>query len=157
MLRIICLHVVPKKIVSNKGTQFTSKFWKRLHEALYTQLCFSYAYHPQTDGQTERVNQILEDMLRACALQYGRSWYTSLSYVEFSYNNNYQESLNIAHLRCYMVVGAEPYCFGVRLVNGRFSDPAYFKRSRSKFVWLGRTCELHNQGRRVMLIIEEEN
>jgi hypothetical protein len=66
-----------------------------LHEAIGTQLRFSSAYHPQTDGQAERVNQILEDMLRACALQYGRSWDKSLSYVEFSYNNSYQESLKM--------------------------------------------------------------
>jgi hypothetical protein len=59
-------------------------------------LCFSFAYHPQTNGQTERVNQILEDMLRACALQYGISWDRSLSYAEFSYNNSYQESLKMA-------------------------------------------------------------
>jgi hypothetical protein len=63
---------------------------------LDTQLRFSSAYHPQTDGQTERVNQILEDMLRACALQYGRSWDKSLLYGEFSYNNSYQESLKMA-------------------------------------------------------------
>jgi hypothetical protein len=68
MSRIVCLHGVPKKIVSDRGTQFTSRFWERLHETLDTQLCFSSVYHPQTDGQTERVNQILEDMLRACAL-----------------------------------------------------------------------------------------
>jgi hypothetical protein len=67
-----------------------------LHEALHTQLCFSSAYHPQTDGQIERVNQILEDILRACALRYGRSWDKSLSYAEFSYNNSYQESLKMA-------------------------------------------------------------
>jgi transposase InsO family protein len=86
----------PKKIVSDRGTQFTSKSWERLHETLDTQLCFSSAYHPQTDGQTKRVNQILEDTLRACALQYGRSWDKSLLYAEFSYNNNYQESLKMA-------------------------------------------------------------
>jgi hypothetical protein len=67
-----------------------------LHEALDTQLRFSFAYHPETDGQTERVNQILGDMLRACALQYGRSWDKSLSYAKFSYNNSYQESLKMA-------------------------------------------------------------
>jgi transposase InsO family protein len=96
MSRIVCLHGVPKKIVSDRGTQFTSRFWERLHEALDTQLHFSSAYHPQTDGQTKRVNQILEDMLRACALQYGRSWDNSLSYAEFSYNNSYQESLKMS-------------------------------------------------------------
>jgi hypothetical protein len=96
MSRIVYLHRVLKKIVSDRGTQFTSRFWERLHEALDTQLHFSSAYHPQTDGQTERVNQILEDMLRICALQYGRRWDKSLSYTEFSYNNSYQESLKMA-------------------------------------------------------------
>jgi transposase InsO family protein len=75
--------------VSDRGTQFTSKFWERLHETLDIQLHFSSAYHPQTDGQTKRVNQILGDMLRACALQYVRSWDKSLPYVEFFYNNSY--------------------------------------------------------------------
>jgi hypothetical protein len=57
--RIVCLHEVPKKIVSDRETQFTSRFWERLHEALDTQLRFNSAYHPQTDEQSERVNQIL--------------------------------------------------------------------------------------------------
>jgi transposase InsO family protein len=96
MLRIVCLHGVPNKIVSDRGTQFTLKFWERLHETLDTQLCFSSAYHPQTYGRTERVNQILQDMLRACALHYGRSWDTCLPYVQFSNNNSYQESLKVA-------------------------------------------------------------
>jgi hypothetical protein len=94
--RIVCLYGVPKKILSYRGTQFTLKFWDRLHETLDTQLLFSSAYHNQTDGQTKRVNQILEDMLRACALQYERSWDKCLPYVEFSYNNSYQESLKMA-------------------------------------------------------------
>jgi hypothetical protein len=61
-----------------------------------TKLNFSSAYHPQTDGQTERTNQILEDMLRACTLKYGKSWNKSLPYAEFSYNNSYQASIDIA-------------------------------------------------------------
>jgi hypothetical protein len=81
MSRIVCLHGVLKKIMSDRGTQFTSKFWERL--------CFSSTYHPQTDGQTERVNQILEDMLRAYALQYRRSLDKRLAYAKFSYNNSY--------------------------------------------------------------------
>jgi len=87
---IVCLHGVPKKIVSHRGTQFTSHFWKAVHDSLGTKLNFSTAYHPQTDGQTEGINQILEDILRACAFQYGTSWDKSLSYAEFSYNNSYQ-------------------------------------------------------------------
>jgi hypothetical protein len=95
MSRIVCLYGVPKKIVFDRGIQFISKFLERLHETLDTQLRLSSTYHPQTDGQTERFNQILEDMLRACVLQYGRSWDKSLLYVEFSYNNSYQESLKM--------------------------------------------------------------
>jgi hypothetical protein len=73
MARIVCLHGVPKMIVSDRGTHFTSRFWKRLHESMDTKLNFSLAYHPQTDGQMERTNQVLEDMLRACALKHVRS------------------------------------------------------------------------------------
>jgi hypothetical protein len=91
--RIVCLHGVPKKIVSDRGTQFTSKFWEKLHESMDTKLNFSSAYHPQTDGQTKRVNQILKDMLRACALRDNQSWDKCLSYDGFSYNNSYQESI----------------------------------------------------------------
>jgi hypothetical protein len=61
-----------------------------------TKLNFSSAYHPQTDGQTERINQILEDMLRACALKNSGSWDKSLSYAEFAYNNSYQSSIKMA-------------------------------------------------------------
>jgi hypothetical protein len=96
MSRIVCLHGVPKKIVLDRGSQFTSKFWEKLHESMDTRLNFSSAYHPQADGQTERTNQILEDMLRACALMYEKSWDKSLPYAEFSYNNSYQVSIKMA-------------------------------------------------------------
>jgi transposase InsO family protein len=92
----VCLHGVPKKIVSDRGSQFTSRFWKSLHESMDTKLNFSSAYHPQTDDQTERTNQVLEDMLRACALKHGGSWDKSLPYAEFSYNNSHQASLKMS-------------------------------------------------------------
>jgi hypothetical protein len=93
---IVKLHGVPSRIVSDRGTQFTSRFWKSLHKSMGTKLDFSSAYHPQTDGQTERVNQILEDMLRAFVLTYDKNWEQSLSYAEFSYNNGYQASLGMS-------------------------------------------------------------
>jgi hypothetical protein len=76
-----------------------------------TKLNFSSAYHPQTDGQTERTNQILEDMLRACALEYGKSWDKSLPYAKFSYNNSYQARWHPLKLCTDGSVG--PHCFGV--------------------------------------------
>jgi transposase InsO family protein len=91
----VCLHGVPKKVVSDRGTQFTSKFWEKLHESMDTKLNFSLAYHPQTDGKTERVNKILEDMLRAYAQKDNQSWDKCLSYAKFSYNNNDQESIKM--------------------------------------------------------------
>ncbi|KAA3473967.1 Gag protease polyprotein [Gossypium australe] len=63
---IVRLHGVPLSIVSDRDLRFTSRFWKKVHEALGTKLHFSTAFHPQTDGQSERVIQILEDMLRCC-------------------------------------------------------------------------------------------
>jgi hypothetical protein len=96
MAQIVCLHGVPKKTVSDRGSQFTSRFWQKLHEGLDTQLNFSSAYHPQTDGQIERTNQVLEDMLRASALKHGGIWDKSLPNAEFSYNNSYQASLKMS-------------------------------------------------------------
>jgi hypothetical protein len=96
MARIVSLHGVPKKIILDRGSQFTSRFWKSFHENMDTKLNSSLAYQPQTDGQTKRANQVLEDMLRACALQHGSSWDKSLPYAEFSYNNSYQANLKMS-------------------------------------------------------------
>ena len=95
MDRILCLHGVPKTIISYRGTQFVARFLEQLHACLGTHLIRSSAYHPQTDGQTERINQILEDMLRACVLTYPQKWDQCLPLAEFSYNNSYQESIKM--------------------------------------------------------------
>jgi transposase InsO family protein len=92
---MVSLHGVQKKIVSDRGSQFTTRFWKSFHENMDAKLNFSSAYHPQTDVQTERTNQVLEDMLRAYTLQHGSSWDKSLPYAEFSYNNSYQASEDV--------------------------------------------------------------
>jgi transposase InsO family protein len=92
---ILRLHGAPKSIVSDRGPQFVSKFWQSFHKLMGTTLNYSTAFHPQTDGQTERVNQVLKDMLRACALTYGTDWESSLPFAEFSYNNSFQASLRM--------------------------------------------------------------
>jgi hypothetical protein len=94
--RILSLHGVPKTIVSDRGSQFVAKFWEALHKSLGTKLLHSSAYHPQTSGQTERINQVLEDMLRACVLDFSPKWDECLPLAEFSYNNSYQESIKMA-------------------------------------------------------------
>jgi hypothetical protein len=94
--QIVRLHGIPRTIVSDRGASFVARFWEQLQKSFGTHVIRSSAYHPQTDGQTERVNQILEDMLRACVLHYRKNWDKCLSLAEFSYNNSYQSSLKMA-------------------------------------------------------------
>ncbi|GKE69176.1 reverse transcriptase domain-containing protein [Tanacetum coccineum] len=90
---IVARHGVPIPIISNRDSRFTSRFWQSMQEALGTRLDMSTAYYPQTDGQSERTIQTLEDMLRACVLDFGGSWDVHLPLVEFSYNNSYHSSV----------------------------------------------------------------
>ncbi|WVZ93795.1 LOW QUALITY PROTEIN: hypothetical protein U9M48_039750 [Paspalum notatum var. saurae] len=94
--RIVSLHGIPRTITSDRGSLFVSRFWEQLQDALGTNLIRSSTYHPQTSGQVERVNQILEDMLRTCALTYSTKWDECLPLAEFAYNNSYQKSLEMA-------------------------------------------------------------
>jgi hypothetical protein len=75
---------------------FVTHFWEQLHDCLGTHLIYNSTYHPQSDGQTERVNQIIKDMLCACVLNDGPKWDQHLPLAEFSYNKNYQESIKIS-------------------------------------------------------------
>ncbi|GJV60941.1 putative reverse transcriptase domain-containing protein, partial [Tanacetum coccineum] len=93
---IVARHGMPISIISDRDSCFTSKFWQSMQEALRTRLDMSMAYHPQTDGQSERTIQTLEDMLRACVLDFGGSWDVCLPLVEFSYNNSYHSSVRCA-------------------------------------------------------------
>ena len=87
---IFRLHGVPKVIISNRHPKFTGKFWKSLFKGLNTTLNFSTSFHPQIDGQTERVNLVLEYLLRMYVKDQPGKWEDYLHWVEFAYNNNYQ-------------------------------------------------------------------
>ena len=93
---IVRLHGVPISIVSDRDPRFTSRFWSSLQDAIGTRLHFSTAFHPQTDGQSERTIQTLEDMLKACVIEFKGSWDMHLSQMEFTYNNSYQSSIGMA-------------------------------------------------------------
>ncbi|KAL0554084.1 hypothetical protein IC582_007995 [Cucumis melo] len=113
MTEIVRLHGVPVSIISDRDARFTSKFWKGLQLALGTRLDFSTAFHPQTDGQTERLNQILEDMLRACVLEFSGSWDSHLHLMEFAYNNSYQATIGMAPFEAlYGKCCRSPVCWG---------------------------------------------
>jgi len=93
---IVRLHSVPISTVSDRDTKFASRFWHGFQTAMGTELNLSTAFHPQTDGQSERTIQTLEDMLRACALDYTRNWDHHLPLAEFAYNNSYHSSIEMA-------------------------------------------------------------
>ena len=90
------LHGAPVSIVSDKDHRFTSRFWPKLQDAIGTRLHFSTDFHPQTDGQSERIIQTLEDMLRAYVMEFKGSWDNYLALIEFAYNNSYQSSIGMA-------------------------------------------------------------
>ena len=92
---IVWLHGILISIISDRDPRFISRFWEKLQEALGTRLNFSTAFHPQTDGQSERVIQILEDMLRSCVIDYEGSWDRRIPLVEFVYNNSLQSSIGM--------------------------------------------------------------
>jgi transposase InsO family protein len=96
MREIDRLHGIPKAIVSNRDTKFSSNFWRGLFKGFGTNLNFSIACHPQSDGKTERVNQVIEDMLRMYVMDKPSKWEDYLHLVKFAYNNGYQASLKMS-------------------------------------------------------------
>ncbi|KAL8104528.1 hypothetical protein AgCh_028665 [Apium graveolens] len=109
---IVTRHGVPVSIVLDRDPRFNSRFWRSFQDFLGTKLNMSTAYHPQTDGQSERTIQTIEDMLRVCVLDFEGSWDEHLPLVEFSYNNNYHAS-----------IGMPPY------------EALYGRRCRSPICW----------------------
>ena len=93
---IVRLHGVSLFVVSDRDPRFTLRFWKELQLALGTRLNFSTTFHPQKDGQSERLIQVLEDMLRGCVMEFTGSWDRYIPLIEFAYNNSYQSSIGMA-------------------------------------------------------------
>ncbi|GJR61853.1 hypothetical protein Tco_1504015 [Tanacetum coccineum] len=90
---VVSRYGIPVSIISDRDSHFTSRVWQSLHKALGTQLDLSTAYHPQTDGQSERTIHTLEDILRACVINFRNGWDNHLPLVEFSYNKSYHTSI----------------------------------------------------------------
>nr|GFB65774.1 putative reverse transcriptase domain-containing protein [Tanacetum cinerariifolium] len=93
---VVVRYGIPVSIICDRDPRFASRFWRTLQKALGTSLDMSTAYHPETDGQSERTIQTLEDMLRACVIDFGKGWVNHLPLVKFSYNNSYHASIKAA-------------------------------------------------------------
>ncbi|KAI3790531.1 hypothetical protein L2E82_03636 [Cichorium intybus] len=131
---IVRLHGIPTSIISDRDTRFTSRFWQSLQRSLGTRLDMSTAYHPQTDGQSERTIQTLEDMLRACVIDFGNAWDTHLPLVEFSYNNSYHTSIKAAPFEAlYGRKCRSPICW-VEVGDTQITGPEIIHETTEKIV-----------------------
>ncbi|GJU47958.1 putative reverse transcriptase domain-containing protein [Tanacetum coccineum] len=131
---VVSRHGVSVSIISDRDSGFTSHFWQSLQKALGTQLDMSTTYHPQTDGQSERTIQTLEDMLRACVLDFGKGWDRHLPLVKFSYNNSYHTSIKAAPFEAlYGCKGRSPICWA-GVGDSQLTGPEIIHKTTKKIV-----------------------
>ncbi|GJU62087.1 putative reverse transcriptase domain-containing protein [Tanacetum coccineum] len=131
---IVCRHGVPVSIILDRDSRFASGFWRSLQKALGTDVNMSIAYHPKTDGQSERKIQTLEDMLRACVIDFGKSWDRHLPLVEFSYNNSYHASIKAAPFEAlYGRKCRSPICWS-KVGDSQLTRPELIRETMEKFV-----------------------
>ncbi|GJT02346.1 putative reverse transcriptase domain-containing protein [Tanacetum coccineum] len=120
--RIVARHGIPASIICDRDGRFTSNFWRSFQKALGTDISMSTAYHPETDGQSERTIQTLEDMLRACVIDFGKGWVKHLPLPRSPYNNSYHASIKAALMRHCMVENADHQCAGPRKRQKSYAD-----------------------------------
>ncbi|CAN6456209.1 unnamed protein product [Victoria cruziana] len=120
---IVRLHGIPRAIVSDRDPRFTSRFWKAFQKTLGTQLKMSSAFHPQTDGQSERTIMTIEDMLRAYVLEWQGEWDRHLTLVEFAYNNSYHASIGMAPFEALYGRPCRAPSYWYDIADASFEDP----------------------------------
>ncbi|GJS79048.1 putative reverse transcriptase domain-containing protein [Tanacetum coccineum] len=123
---VVTRHGIPVSIICDRDPRFTSNFWRSFQKAMGTRLDMSTAYHPETDGQSERTIQTLEDMLRACVIDFGNGWEGHLPLIEFSYNNSYHASIKAAPFEAlYGRKCRSPVCWAERMQAARDRQKSY--------------------------------
>ncbi|GKD49766.1 putative reverse transcriptase domain-containing protein [Tanacetum coccineum] len=131
---IVSRHGVPISIISDRDSHFTSRFWQSLQNALGTQLDMSTAYHPETDGQSKRTIQTLEDMLRACVIDFRKGWDKHLPLVEFSYNNSYHVSIKAAPFKVLYVRKCRSHVCWAEVGDSQLTGPEIIQETTKKIV-----------------------
>ena len=146
--RVFALHGLPDDIISDRDTKFTSAFWQNLQKLLGTNILMSTSFHPQTDGQTERMNSVLEDMLRHYVSPDQKDWDLFLSLAEFSMNNCYKSSIQCTPFQ--LVYGKQPKTpASAHLTNIKEQNPTATLRTRDMHEHLekAKACMLAAQNR----------
>nr|GEW35878.1 putative reverse transcriptase domain-containing protein [Tanacetum cinerariifolium] len=132
--RIVERHKIPVSIIFDRDGRFTSNFWKSFQKALGTDICMSTAYHPETDGQSERTIQTVKDMLRACVIDFGKGWVKHLPLAEFSYNNSYHASIKAAPYEAlYGRKCRSPVCWA-EIGESQLTSPELIQETTEKIV-----------------------
>nr|GEV91620.1 putative reverse transcriptase domain-containing protein [Tanacetum cinerariifolium] len=131
---IVSRHGVPTSIISNRDSHFTSRFWQSMQSALGTQLDISTSYHPETDEQSERTMQTLEDMLRVYAIDFGKGWERHLPLVKFSYNNNYHASIKAALFEALYGRNSQSPVWWAEVGNVQLTGPKIIQETTKKIV-----------------------
>ncbi|GJU61918.1 putative reverse transcriptase domain-containing protein [Tanacetum coccineum] len=139
---VVTRHGIPVSIICDRDPRFASNFWRSLQSALGTNLDMSTAYHPQTDGQSERTIQTLEDMLRACAIDFGKGWVNHLPLVEFSYNNSYHASIKAAPFEAlYGRKCRSPVCW-TEVGEAQVLGPELIQETNEEIIRSSKGCKL---------------
>ncbi|GJS98642.1 putative reverse transcriptase domain-containing protein [Tanacetum coccineum] len=131
---VVTRHGIPVSIICDRDPRFTSNFWRSFQKAMGTRLDMSTTYHPETDGQSERTIQTLEDMLRACVIDFGNGWEGHLPLIEFSYNNSYHASIKAAPFEAlYGRKCRSPVCWA-EVGDARLTGPELVHETTEKIV-----------------------
>nr|GEZ81425.1 putative reverse transcriptase domain-containing protein [Tanacetum cinerariifolium] len=132
--RIVARHEIPVSIICDRDGRFTSNFWRSFRKALGTDISMSTAYHPETDGQSERAIKTLKDMMRACVIDFGKGWVKHLPLCEFSYNNSYHTSKKAAPYKAlYGRKCRSPVCWA-EVGEAQLTGPELIQETMKKIV-----------------------
>src|SRR3984893_12772521 len=149
MNEVVRLHGVPQRIISDRDTRFNSVYFRKFAEALDIDLAVSTAFHPQTDGQTERVNRILQEMLRHYVYNHHEQWVTRLPYAEFAINNTI--STSTGHTAFYLNYGEHPSTPLINIIpNIDDVQPIQFKRYKKHSLTRVIRWSRHNDDKHTM-------
>ncbi|XP_076917867.1 uncharacterized protein LOC143578087 [Bidens hawaiensis] len=151
---IVTHHCIPLSIISDRDNHFTFNFWQSLQKSLGTCVDLSISYHPQTDGQTERTIQTLEDMLHSCVIEFGGNWDDHLTLNEFSYNNSYHTSIKCAPFEAlYGRKCRTPECW-TEIGDSQVIGPKWSKQTLKRLPSFKKDLRPLMTDKRVMRIIE---
>ncbi|GJR43295.1 putative reverse transcriptase domain-containing protein [Tanacetum coccineum] len=139
---IVTRHGVPVLIISYRDDRFTSQFWQSLQKALGTQLDMSMANQPQTDGQSERTIQTLEDMLRACVIDFGKGWDRHLPLVKFSYNNSYHTSIKAAPFEALYGRKCRSFLYWAEVGDAQLTGPEIVHKTTEKIIQIKKRIQV---------------